>query len=184
MDQGPAELRRDIERRRDDLGDTIDAIGDRVSPGRILERRRNRMADSVRSIKDRVMGTISAGTEKLGDAAGSVRDHASGDAVKQQAAGAPLGVGLVAFGIGFLVAVAMPATEPETEVAQRLQDQLEPAKDALKETGQQLAQSVKGDVASAATDVKETATDAAGKVSESAQQQVEATKDDVRSVGS
>ena len=44
MGQGPEELRHDIERRRDDLGETIDAIGDRVSPGRIIERRRNRIA--------------------------------------------------------------------------------------------------------------------------------------------
>ena len=31
MGQEPEELRRDIERRREDLGETIDAIGDRVT---------------------------------------------------------------------------------------------------------------------------------------------------------
>ena len=70
MGQEPAELRRDIERRREELGDTIDAIGDRVSPGRIIERRRNRMADGVRSLKDRIMGTVESGTSAVSDAAG------------------------------------------------------------------------------------------------------------------
>jgi hypothetical protein len=33
MGQSPEELRRDIERTREDLGGHLDAIGDRVSPG-------------------------------------------------------------------------------------------------------------------------------------------------------
>jgi hypothetical protein len=182
MGQGTEELRRDIERRRDDLGDTLDAIGDRVSPGRIMERRRNRVADGWRSIKERMLGTATSGVKAAGDAAGSVREHVSADAVKEQTAGAPLGVGLVAFGIGFLVAAAVPATEPETEAAQRLQGHLEPAKDTLKEIGQSVADDVKQDVTEAAGVVKETASQAAGSVTESVQQQAEATKDDVSSL--
>ena len=143
MGQEPDELRRDIERRRDELGDTIDAIGDRVSPGRIIERRRNRMTDGVRSFRDRVMGTVSAGTDTIGDVAGSVRDHVGPDAVRQQTAGSPLGAGLVAFGIGFIVAAAFPPTEPEIAAADRATDALEPAKDAAIEAARNVADDVK-----------------------------------------
>ena len=57
MGQSTYELRRDIEQTRADLGETLDAIGDRVSPGRMIERRKNRMTSGIRSFKDRVMGT-------------------------------------------------------------------------------------------------------------------------------
>ena len=62
MGQSTHELRRDIERTRADLGDTLDAIGDRVSPGRMIERRKNRMSSGIRSVKDRVMGTVETRT--------------------------------------------------------------------------------------------------------------------------
>jgi len=177
MGQDPEELRADIERRRDDLGDTLDAIGDRVSPGRIMERRKNRMADSMRSLRDRVMGPVSSGTHRMDDAAGSVRQHLSADAVKEQTAGSPLGAGLVAFGIGFLVAAVIPPSEPEVEAAQRAQQHLEPAKDALLEAGRNVAQDVKEEAAERAEHVKAHASEAASDVGEQAKQQAAATKD-------
>ena len=36
MGTSAEELRRDIAQTREDLGETIDAIGDRVSPGRVM----------------------------------------------------------------------------------------------------------------------------------------------------
>jgi hypothetical protein len=39
MGKSPDELRREIEEVRGDLGNKLDAIGDRVSPGRIYERK-------------------------------------------------------------------------------------------------------------------------------------------------
>jgi len=182
MGQEPAELRADIERRRDDLGDTIDAIGDRVSPGRIIERRRNRMADNVRSLRERVMGSMSDGSQKVEGAAGSVRDHLSPDAVKQQTAGSPLGAGLVAFGLVFLVAVAIPPSEPEVDAAQKAQQRLEPAKEALMESGRNVAADVKEEAAGRAQVVKEHASDAASTVADSAKDQAAATKDQAASI--
>ena len=184
MGQGPEDLRRDIERRRDDLGDTIDAIGDRVSPGRIIERRRNRIAQGWRSVTDRVMGTVSSGTEHVTDAAGSLKEHVSGDAIKGQTVGAPLGAGLVTFGLGFLVAAIMPATEPEKQAASRAQDALEPAKDALMETGHSLAGAVKDDAVEMAGEVKDAASEAASTVAEHAKGQAEATKGDATALRS
>lgn len=184
MGTEPEDLRRDIERRRDDLGDTIDAIGDRVSPGRILERRRNRMSDGLSSLKERVMGPLSSGTSAVGDAAGSVRDHANPQAVKEQTAGSPLLVGALAFGVGFLVAAVLPSTDTEQDAAQRAQGALEPAKDAVVDAARNVAADVKEGAAEAAQDVKATATDAAGTVKSSAQDQAAATKDDASSVTS
>ena len=191
MGQEPEELRRDIERRRDELGDTIDAIGDRVSPGRMLERRRNRMTEGVRSLQHRVMGTLSSGADTVKDtmstgagtvtdAAGSVRDHLGPEAVKQQTAGSPLGAGLVAFGIGFLVAAALPATDAETQAAGKAQDALEPAKHALTEAAQHIAGDVKQGATEAAQELKQTATTAASDVADTAKQQASSVHDDAR----
>ena len=43
MGQSPEELKDEIESTRADLGDTLEAIGDRVSPGRVIERRTARV---------------------------------------------------------------------------------------------------------------------------------------------
>jgi len=177
MGQEPTELRADIERRREDLGETIDAIGDRVSPGRIMERRKNRMADGIRSLRERVMGSVGNSTHKVGDAAGSVREHISADVVKDQTAGSPLGAGLVAFGFGFLVAVAIPPSEPEVEAAQRAQQGQEHAKDALLEAGHSIADDLRQDAALAAQQVKEHATEAVSNVGERAKEQAAATRE-------
>jgi len=188
MGQEPEELRRDIERRREDLGETIDAIGDRVSPGRIIERRRNRMVDNVRSVRERVMGTMSStmssGAGAVGDAAGNVRDHLGPEAVKQQATGSPLGAGLVAFGIGFLVAATLPTTETEAQAAERAQGALEPAKEALTEAARSVAGDVKQGATEAAQEMKQTASTAASDVADTAKQEASSVKDDARQAAS
>ena len=42
MGQTAEQLKEQIAGTRDDLSETLDAIGDRVSPGRVIERRKNR----------------------------------------------------------------------------------------------------------------------------------------------
>lgn len=181
MGTEPEELRRDIERRRDDLGDTIDAIGDRVSPGRIIERRRNRMTEGFRGLKDMVMGPVGTSTSAVGDVAGSVRDQVSPAAIKQQAAGSPIGAGAVAFGIGFLIAAVLPSTEPEQQAAVKAQDALEPAKEALGEAARSVAGGVKEGAAEAGQSLKESVSESVSDVSASAKDQVAATTDDAKS---
>lgn len=188
MGTEPEDLRRDIARRREDLGETIDAIGDRVSPGRMMERRRNRMTNTVQSFRERVMGSVGHGTEIVGDAAGSmagsVREHVGPSAMRQQTTGSPLGAGVVAFGIGFLVAAAIPPSEREKEAAQKaqgaLEPALEPAKQALTEAAQNVAQDVKEGATQAAQEVKQSATEAAGSVAETAKDEAAAAKDDAQ----
>jgi hypothetical protein len=85
----------------------------------------------------------------------------SAETIKQQTAGSPLGAGLIAFGIGFIVAAAIPPSEPEVEAARRAQDHLEPAKEALVEAGRNVAADMKDEAVSSAQDVKAHAADAA-----------------------
>ena len=57
MGQDADQLKREIEDTRGELGGTLDAIGDRLSPGRMVERRKNRMMNGLHNVRDRVMGT-------------------------------------------------------------------------------------------------------------------------------
>ena len=70
-------LRQDIEDTRSAMSGTLEAIGDRVSPGRILERRRNRMMGWVRDAKDKVMGTADQVTNQIGEGAHHIRSAPS-----------------------------------------------------------------------------------------------------------
>ena len=141
MGQSAEDLRRDIEHTPQNLGSTVDAIGDRVSPGRIVERRANRVRGSIRSLKETVMGTASDATsaegERMGGAASGVAGAASGVAQRAgtavetlasapQAAAqtatrqAPLAAGLVAFGAGAMVAAPFKPARTEGQAAQAL----------------------------------------------------------------
>src|SRR3954447_12062677 len=61
MGQAPEELRADIEARREQMTDTIDAIGDRVSPSRIAQRRVDRTKTWMGGVRERVMGSSPVG---------------------------------------------------------------------------------------------------------------------------
>ncbi len=177
MGQTAEELRQDIAETRDNLSGTLDAIGDRVSPGRVIERRKNRMTAGVRSALDRVMGTAH-------DAADAVREAPS--SVGSGTQGAPLVAGGIAFAAGFLLAVAFPPTEQETQLTGQL---VEPVKDELSNVGHELAdhlkepaqealEQVKGTAQDGVAAVKDTATDAAAETKEHAQAAVQTVKDE------
>ena len=184
MSQSAEEIRAEIETTRRELGQDVDALADKVTPSKIVDRQKNKLFGALSSVKDRVMGTVSAGTDRVGGAAGSVRDHLDPEVVKEQTAGAPIGAGLITFGVGFLVAAIMPATEPEVRAAQRVEDHLGPAREALQQAGTSVAQDLKQDVAAAADSVKETATNAASNVGDEAKQQAAATTQEARTIKS
>jgi len=165
MGQTTDELRQDIAQTRDGLSETLDAIGDRVSPGRIIERRKNRMSVGVRSALDRVMGSAH-------DAADAVRDVPS--SVGGRAQGAPLVAGGLAFAAGFLIAVAFPASEQETELTGRL---VEPVKDELGAVGHEVAEHLKEPAQEALAQVKDTAQGAVDTVKDTATQAATTTKE-------
>jgi ElaB/YqjD/DUF883 family membrane-anchored ribosome-binding protein len=151
MAERTEELRRDIAETRNGLGETLDAIGDRVSPARMIERRTNRITNSARALKDRVMGTVEDSTDSL-----TTRASGAADAVT----GSPLVAGGVALGVGFLLAVAIPPSRREEQAAEQLMDKAEPVKQQLAESGKQVAGQLKETATEAVEQVKQAATEA------------------------
>jgi len=185
MGQSAEELRRDIEQTREDLGGHLDALGDRVSPGRIIERRRNRFRDGLTSARARIFG--SEDDEGTGSQSGAgVGDRVSdvGETVKQapqlarqQAQGNPLLAGLVAFGAGFAAAAAFPGTATESEMADRLKERAQPLKDEATKVGQDVAATMRQTGEQAAEQLKTTATEGVEQVKETAKATAAETKE-------
>ena len=182
MGQSAEELRREIEDTRDDLGQTLDAIGDRVSPGRIVERRKNRMMNGLTSVRDRVMGTASDAGRSIGDTASGTVDTLKGtpDAVVQQTQGSPLVAGALAFGFGVLVASVFPPSAKEQEVADELKEKAQPLADDLRQTGQEMAEHLKEPAREAVESVKQAATEGQQAVTDTAKGAADSTRDAAR----
>jgi ElaB/YqjD/DUF883 family membrane-anchored ribosome-binding protein len=179
MGETTDDVKREIEDTRNDLGQTIDAIGDRVIPGRVIERRRNQVSQGVRSAVDRVMGKAQDARQAVGDAGSSVGDAPS--AVLAQTQGAPLVAGALAFAAGFLVAAAFPPSQAEQDVvSDKLADKVGPLKEQLTQTGQEVAEHLKEPAADAVQSVKTAAQDAAQQVTGTAKDAANQTKGDVR----
>jgi ElaB/YqjD/DUF883 family membrane-anchored ribosome-binding protein len=159
MGQSAEDLKREIHETRSDLGETLDAIGDRVSPGRMVERRKNRVVNGLHSVRDRVMGTASGAGTAIGETAGEAVDTLKGapQAIRSQAQGSPMAAGAVAFGFGILLASIFPATETEKQAADQLMDKAQPLKDELKQTGQEMAEHLKEPAREAVEEVRQVA---------------------------
>ncbi len=101
-----------------------------------------------------------------GNAVASARETASGapDALKRKTQGNPLAAGLVAFGLGALIAGLIPASDQEQQVAANLKANLEPVKEQVTDAAKDAAANLKAPAQEAAQSVKETATDAADTV--------------------
>jgi gas vesicle protein len=182
------ELRYDIERQRAEISRDLDALGDKVSPSRMVERRTEAVKGRFRGFKESVMGSadhITTGaSDRMGSAnqsahgaMGSVAETAHGamDTVggmpgmaKQQAAGNPLVAGAIAFGVGLLAATVIPETRKEHQLARKVQPQLEQAATMAAETGRQVADDLKPVAQEHAGQLQETAKDAAANVSQTA----------------
>jgi gas vesicle protein len=193
MGESTRELRRDIEDTREHLGATLDTIGERVSPGRIVARRTQRLKDRVTSVKDAVMGTAESVQESVGSGAHTVADQASSAAgavveearqapaqVRHATQGNPLAAGMVAFGLGMVVASLFPASEPERRAASAVTDRLEPLKDQALELGSEMKDTVQTAAQEAAREVKSTARDAAHEVQDQARTAASDVKDEAK----
>lgn len=188
MGKSAEELRAEAARQRAQLGDTADAIGDRVSPGRIVERRTNRMkgglgraretlmgrADHVRGGAHELAGTAS-GTASSTAASASELPHTMAESATHQAQGNPLAAGLVAFGAGLLAAAAFPGTKTEARAAGALKEAAHPLAEQAKQVGQEAAQHLQEPAQEAVAHVKEAATEGAGAVQETAQAKAQET---------
>jgi hypothetical protein len=165
MTSDPDQIRREIENTRRDLSADVNALTEKVSPGRVVERRVERARGAFANIKDKIMGRAEYPTTTVGDrtsyatsrAADSVSSAASSaadtvssaassaadaarsapQAVRRQTEGNPLAAGLVAFGLGWLVSSLIPATRKEQELAVQAKDT---ATEQLRPVAQQVGQ--------------------------------------------
>lgn len=179
MGKSASEVRADIEQTRQDMSETIDAIADRTSPGRIIQRRRQRMSDGWRSVRERVMGqaqdTYGSASGSAQGVAGGARDTAgtvvegarqAPEKVLEQTQGNPIAAGLIAFGGGLLVASLIPPSETEQRMAGQVADKAQPLRDELQRAGQEVAEDLRSTAQEGAEQVKQRASQAAGTVQE------------------
>jgi gas vesicle protein len=188
MGQSAEELRQDIERTRENLGDNLDAIGDRVSPSRMVERRRNRIRASVVSVRERVMGvprttagsiadrtpSMSGVTDRTGSAGAGLRS--APESARQQAQGNPLLAGAVAFGAGFAAAAVFKGSPTEAQAARSLTEAAQPLKEEATTIAKEVASGMQQSGQEAAQQLKEAASQSTEKVKEAASSSAEETK--------
>ena len=156
-------VRSEIDDTREHLGQTVDAIGDRVLPGRILERRKESTAQSLRSWRDRLMGVADETGHQLADTASSTVDQVRGapQSLAHRTEGSPLAVGGVAFAVGVLAAAVWRPTRPERDIVERVTDAAPELTTQVSEIARDAAESVKGEAVEAANEVRSTVAEAA-----------------------
>jgi hypothetical protein len=185
------QLAEDIERTRADLTRDVDALTDKVSPSRVVERRVEATKAKTRSgfyrLRESVMGSAQSATSTVSGGASSVSSGVSGaktavadtasstaQAARQHAQGNPLAAGLLAFGVGWLVSSLIPASEKETQAAERLEE-------AAKEHGQPIAQKAAEVGKDVGESLKEKATESVQQVKASAQESAQTVAEEGRS---
>jgi hypothetical protein len=174
-------LRTQIDEQRRDVSRDLEAIGDRVSPSRMVARRRARMRVAWHDTRDRLVGSADDIGDSAAQAASGIRhgvqSAAAGakdgvmelpDAARRQARGAPLVATGVAFGAGFLLAIVLPTTDKETELAERFEGELSSGarevKAGVTEMVRDVADNLSPDVQGAGQAVTEHAKDAAEQI--------------------
>ncbi|TDW69351.1 DUF3618 domain-containing protein [Kribbella pratensis] len=208
MAEDPEELKRNIEQTRREVGRDVDALTEKVSPGRVVGRRVERARAGVHRLKEHVMGSAdSVGgsvTDTAGSALSTVQDAGSKvggavgsapDAALARTRGTPLAAGLIAFAAGWVVATAIPASTRERDMAQASKDKAMEAAGPVKEEAAQVVQEVKDNLREPAQEsvdsvnqsASEAATDVAAEGRSAAQQVADGAKDsadNVRQAGS
>lgn len=183
MTDSPDAIRADIERTRAELGLDVDALADKVTPSKVAQRQADKVRGMFGSVRERIMGAADDASSSASSAASGLAHGAADVAhdVKAKAEGAPLAVGLIAFGFGLLVSSLIPSSRKEKELAESVKETAQPLVDEvtsvakevagdLKEPAQEAAAAVKDRATEAVDTVKGEATDAAGTVSDQAHQ--------------
>jgi len=205
MGQSAEQVRADIERTREDLGQDLDALGNKISPRQAVRRRTDRVRSKLTIMRERVMGsaesatsTVSSGGSSVAgsvrdaasDVASSVADAASGaagtvrhapDLVKRETEGNPMAVGLIAFGLGALAGTILPSTQTERSIAPQLRERVvEPMMETASHAAHEVGQDLRGSAGEAAERVKQTAQEGAQRLSEETRDRVEDVKSQVQ----
>ena len=178
MGSSENELKQEAQTQRARMSETLEAIGDRVSPERMVERRKAAIGQSVRKVKDTVMGSrdyeeprLAHMRDQAGNAVSSAAERVqhTPDMIANQARGNPLAAGVVAFGAGMLLATLFPETPTEHRLLDAAQPQMQQAAEGLKEAGKELAEDAKQHGQDAAEELKSAGSDAASSVKDQLQ---------------
>ncbi len=196
MGQESDTVRAEIAGTRDDMSQTLSAIGEKVSPKQMARRQTGRVKDRFIGIRTAVMGSVENVTQSVQDTAGAAGGRAQGvvqsmqqapQAAKTQTQGNPLAAGLIAFGLGLLVASLIPASEEERQMAARVGETAQPAVQQAQAAAQEVKQSLQSSAQDAIGEVKQAATGATQEVRDqaasSAQEVNESARQSVRDVG-
>ena len=126
MGQDPDAIRQDIEQTREQMGETIDAIGYKTD---VKSRAKESVTDRTDAIKSKVGGVMGRANDAT-PSTGEMKDGA------QQAVSVaqenPLGLAVGAVAAGFIAGMLIPSTRVEDEKIGPMADQV---KDQVKETG-------------------------------------------------
>lgn len=182
MAQDAEELKAQIAQTREDLGQDLDVLSEKVTPSKVVGRRVDAAKGSLLGLKDRVMGSAEQLTSDMGSAKDSAGQSIAGSAhdlsaavqgapaqAKAKASGNPFAAGVVAFGVGLLVSGLFPSTEAEKQGVVKLKDSAQPLLEPIKAQAQQAVTEVKDNLTPAVQD-------AAASVKDSATSAVDATK--------
>lgn len=157
MGQDPSAIRRDIEQTREQMGETVEALGYK--------------ADVPTRAKENVQGKVDAVKSKLGGATSRVSDATpDGQQVAQGAKQAvsvaqsnPLGLAVGAAAVGFLVGMLIPETSVEHE---KLGPAADSVKSQVRDTAQEAVQHGKEAAQEVAQQTVQTARDTAQQVAQ------------------
>lgn len=196
MGQEADQLKHDIEQRRQHMSQSVEAIEDRVTPGRVVGREKAKVRQRWTGVRDSVMGSRDyndSDSGGLGGMAHSAQESAQGalstvrdspDALMGQTKGNPLVAGAIAFGIGALIGAVAPTTREEEQAVARLEPQLRDAAEEarhgaetaigeVRTEAQDRAQELKGSAQDSVESVKGSAQESAGEVTEHAKDQAQ-----------
>lgn len=163
----PDDIRRDIEGTRRELGADVDALNEKINPGRAVERGWKGVRDTAAGARDRVVDTASDGATSAAQAVSDAPDHA-----QRWTRDNPLAAGLVAFGAGWLLSSSVPASRRERGIASRTEDaardRAQPAAEQLGQVTEQVRENLRGPAQQAAETMRSTAGDAASRLRDEA----------------
>jgi ElaB/YqjD/DUF883 family membrane-anchored ribosome-binding protein len=158
MTTDPNAIRSDIERTRAELGQDVDALADKVNPGKAVHRQTNKVKSAFRRAKDRVMGSAHDAADSMHSAGETVGE--APQRVASATRGNPVAAGLIVFGAAWLVSSLIPASRPEREAAEKAKEAAQPLLDEAKSVAQDAAEHLKPEAEAAVDSVKERAGEA------------------------
>jgi len=162
--EDPDRIRREIEQTREEMGETVGALGYKADVKSRAKDNLREKKEAVVGVKDRIVGGTPDG--------GEVKDKAR--QARSIAQENPLGLAIGAVAVGFIAGMLIPSTRVEDEKIGSVADDV---KDKVRETGQEALEhgkQVAQDAAQSAQEtVKESGQEHARQVNERAQQRAQ-----------